>query len=114
PAPVIDFHGTADPMIPYKGGTTWITPQAFPNVRTWTQSWALRNECAPSPVDSQATADVVRREYVHCASGASVVLYTIAGGGHTWPGGERMPEWAVGVTSRSVDATKLMWAFFTA
>ena len=40
------------------------------------------------------------------------VLYTIQGGGHTWPGGKSMLEWFLGRTSRSIDASSQMWAFF--
>jgi polyhydroxybutyrate depolymerase len=43
---------------------------------------------------------------------APVVLYTVQGGGHAWPGGEPLPKWLVGPTTRSIDATELMWAFF--
>ena len=64
------------------------------------------------PVDSVVAADVTRREYTNCADDAAVVLYTIQGGGHTWPGGKPLPEWLVGPTSHSVDATSQMWAFF--
>ena len=56
--------------------------------------------------------DVTRLEYTKCADDAAVVLYTIQGGGHTWPGGKPLPEWFVGPTSNSIDATSLMWAFF--
>jgi polyhydroxybutyrate depolymerase len=42
-----------------------------------------------------------------------VVLYTVRGGGHTWPGGSPLPEWFVGRTTASIDATSLMWAFFS-
>ena len=58
--------------------------------------------------------DVTRIEYTDCADDAAVVLYTVKGGGHTWPGGKATPmvEWWVGATSRSIDATRLMWAFF--
>jgi polyhydroxybutyrate depolymerase len=41
-----------------------------------------------------------------------VVLYTIQGGGHSWPGGKPLPQWWVGPTSRSIDATSMMWTFF--
>jgi len=34
-----------------------------------------------------------------------VVLYTVEGGGHIWPGGGPLPEWLAGSTSRSIDAT---------
>jgi polyhydroxybutyrate depolymerase len=57
-------------------------------------------------------ADVTRLEYTNCANNAAVVLYTIRGGGHTWPGGKPMPEWLLGRTGRSIDATSQMWAFF--
>jgi polyhydroxybutyrate depolymerase len=57
-------------------------------------------------------ADVTRLEFTGCADDAAVVLYTILGGGHSWPGGKPMPAWLVGRTSRSIDATREMWAFF--
>ena len=112
PAPLVAFHGTADPDIPYNGGTSWLARDSFPNVLAWTKNWSRRNGCAATPVDSRVAAGVTRREYTACAAGASVVLYTVAGGGHTWPGGERMPEWFVGRTSQSISATNIMWAFF--
>jgi len=57
--------------------------------------------------------DVTRRAYTNCADDAAVVLYTIQGGGHTWPGGTPLPKWFVGRTTRSIDATGLMWSFFS-
>jgi polyhydroxybutyrate depolymerase len=112
PVPMIAFHGTADKAAPYNGGTSWVAPDAFPDVRAWTRSWARRNRCAPDPVDSAVADDVIRRAYTNCAGDAAVALYTIQGGGHTWPGGKALPEWFVGPTSRSIDATRLMWEFF--
>ncbi|MEK7401835.1 MAG: PHB depolymerase family esterase [Gemmatimonadota bacterium] len=114
PIPMINFHGTADPAVPYTGGTTWVAPgqKHFPNQLTWTANWARRNGCAATPRDSMIAADVTRRAYVNCAKGADVELYTIQGGGHTWPGGGPQPEWFVGRTSHSIDASSVMWAFF--
>jgi polyhydroxybutyrate depolymerase len=112
PVPMIAFHGTADRMAPYNGGGSPIAPDRFPNIPAWTANWARRNRCAPDPVESAVAADVTRREYTNCADGAAVVLYTIHGGGHSWPGGGPLPEWFVGPTSRSIDATSQMWAFF--
>jgi polyhydroxybutyrate depolymerase len=114
PVPMIAFHGTDDRIVPYHGGMSWVAPARFPNLVSWTEKWARRNRCEAKPVETAAAPDVTRREYTHCADEAAVVLYTIRGGGHTWPGGEPMPEWFVGPTSRSVDATRLMWAFFRA
>ncbi len=113
PVPMIAFHGTADPDIPYNGGSSWISPRPFPNVRGWAAKWAGRNRCDPTPVESSVAADVTRRAYGGCANGAVVELYTVRGGGHTWPGGKPLPEWFVGRTTGSIDATSLMWAFFS-
>lgn len=114
PIPMIAFHGTADPIVPYDGGKVWMAPEPFPGVRTWAANWARRNRCGPNPVDSAVAADVRRLEYRSCAGNAAVVLYTIQGGGHQWPGGHPLPEWLVGHASRDIDATSEMWAFFRA
>ena len=111
PVPLINFHGTAD-LVPYNGGRVWASPKPFPSVSTWTANWAGRNRCAPKPIESVVAADVTRLEYTNCANDAAVVLYTIRGGGHTWPGGKPLPEWFLGRTSRGIDASSQMWAFF--
>jgi polyhydroxybutyrate depolymerase len=111
--PMIAFHGTADPEIPYNGGSSWISPRPFPSTPQWTANWARRNGCGANPAESTVTADVTRRTYTSCAGDAAVVLYTIQGGGHTWPGGTPLPEWFVGRTARSINATGLMWSFFS-
>lgn len=112
PVPMIAFHGTADPIIPYRGGRSPLAPEIFPDIPMWVADWAQRNRCAPTPSDSTLAADVTRRTYGNCADDAAVVLYTIRGGGHSWPGGKPLPEWLVGTTSREINATSAMWAFF--
>jgi polyhydroxybutyrate depolymerase len=114
PVPMIAFHGTADPVTRYHGGKTWVAPESFPDIPLFVGKWARRNRCAPDPVESRVAADVSRRAYINCADDAPVVLYTFHGGGHTWPGGKPLPEWFVGRTPTSVDATSQMWVFFRA
>jgi polyhydroxybutyrate depolymerase len=49
-----------------------------------------------------------------CARGAPVVLYTVTGGGHTWPGGgQYLPSALIGATSRQFDASQVIWRFFS-
>jgi polyhydroxybutyrate depolymerase len=112
PVPMIAFHGTADRMTPYGGGRSAVARDPFPSIPAWTASWAQRNRCGPSPIESVVAADVTRIAYTDCADAAPAVLYRIQGGGHTWPGGGELPEWFAGFTSRSIDATSEMWAFF--
>ena len=112
PVPMIAFHGTADEFTPYRGGKTFVAPRTFPSIPAWTANWARRNRCAPTPIDSAVAPDIGRRSYRGCADGADVVLYTVQGGGHTWPGGGRLPESWLGRTSYSIDASRTMWEFY--
>ncbi len=112
PVPMISFHGTDDPVVPYEGGTSWVAPFPFPDVSEWAASWARRNRCGPDTVESVVAGDVTRRESTGCADDAAVVLFTIHGAGHTWPGGMVLPEWFLGSTSSGVDASGEMWSFF--
>ena len=115
PVPMIALHGTADDFTPYRGGVSpksWILAMRLPGIPEWTANWARRNHCAPTPVESRVASDVTRLEYTQCAGNAPAVLYTIDGGGHTWPGGRDLPEWFAGKTTRTIDASSVMWSFF--
>lgn len=112
PVPVIAFHGTDDPVVPYGGGTLFVAPTPFPSTEGWVAAWGGRNGCAPAPVTASVTTHVRTISYGGCAAGSEVVLYKIEGGGHTWPGGEDLPEIIAGYTTHEIDATRLMWAFF--
>jgi polyhydroxybutyrate depolymerase len=113
PVPVIAFHGTADPICPYDGGPSKLAGGSFPSIRGFIANWSRRNECRPHPIESSVAADVTRLEYTNCAEDAGVVLYTIKGEGHQWPGGKPIvAKWLVGPYSHGIDATRQMWAFF--
>jgi len=115
PVPMIAFHGTRDPVAPYAGGKTWVAPAPFPNMPMWVANWARRNRCAPDPIDAPVSANVTRRMYTSCERDASVEFYSVAGGGHDWPGGGGvLPRWLCGPVSQGVDATTVMWEFFKA
>jgi poly(3-hydroxybutyrate) depolymerase len=50
--------------------------------------------------------------YDGCQQGAQVVLYSVKGGGNTWPGGEQYEvEKQVGKTSRDLNANETIWSF---
>ena len=121
PVPMMAFHGTADPIVNYEGGLMrgWLlrwaagvtdAPTYFVGVQDWVAVWAGDNGCDPTPesIPPQGEASGVR--YVGCDDDATVILYTIDGGGHAWPSGWPIP--AVGKTSRDIDATTELWQFF--
>lgn len=111
PVPVIGIHGLRDTAAPYHGGRSWIAPRFEPFL-DFGAAWARRNGCTAHPKDVAIGDGVTLREYEGCAHGATVALYTLRDGGHTWPGGPDLPEWFMGRTVRDFDATGEMWRFF--
>lgn len=113
PVPFIAFHGTADPIVPYAGGPSASFDLPFPVVPDWIAAYAQRSGCDAAPVPLPGRGEVSGVQYAGCRDGADVVFYTIAGGGHAWPGGEPLPRFIVGHTTQDIDATAVMWAFFS-
>jgi polyhydroxybutyrate depolymerase len=110
PVPAIVFHGTADPIVPFEGGGDSGSSAGLPEIAGWVDTLADRNGCAAEALALPRSGAVNGAAYADCA--ADVVFYTIDGGGHTWPGGEPLPEWITGSTTQEIDATRTMWEFF--
>jgi len=112
PVPMIAFHGVVDPIVPFYGGPSGSFEVPFPDIPTWISQYAAKNGCKIQPKTLLESEKVTGIRYVGCDQDAEVVFYTIADGGHTWPGGKALPEWITGKTSQEIDATRLMWEFF--
>lgn len=111
--PVIAFHGLDDPISPYEGGEAG-PEMALTPIEEWAGEWAARNGCDTEPLIETVTENITRRTFSGCESNADVILYSIAGGGHTWPGGGRQPVFIAGEVNREIDASAIMWDFFAA
>jgi polyhydroxybutyrate depolymerase len=112
PVPMIAFHGTADPIVPYFGGRAMDRGFRMPVIPDWMAARAALNGCGAAPANLPVSGQASGIRYSGCSQGADVVFYTIDGGGHSWPGGDPLPEWIVGTTTQDVDATRVMWEFF--
>lgn len=111
--PLIAFHGTADPIVPFTGGPSRSFALPFPSIPAWIAEYAAHNGCAGAPQTLLSTHEVTGLSYAGDARGGDVVFYEIAGGGHSWPGSRSfMPYRLVGRTSQALDATELIWQFF--
>ena len=121
PLPLIAFHGTADPIVPYEGeemrgrflrraADRTDAPYRFIGVEEWVTRWAEGDGCDPFPRSLPPQGNVFAVRYTGCDAGTEVILYTIIGGGHTWPGGRPIP--GMGETNRDINATEEMWRFF--
>lgn len=113
--PMIAFHGTADPLIPFDGGP--IAAQAgggtVPPVRRSASEWSRALGCDGLPTISRPAVSVELSTFLRCQLGdGDVLLYTLLGGGHTWPGAAPSADATVGSTNLAIDATAVMWDFF--
>jgi polyhydroxybutyrate depolymerase len=116
PVPMIAFHGLADAIVPFEGSeATGATAETFfPNVRRAVSEWARGLGCDALATISRPSPEVELSTYRRCAPGdGEALLYSIIGGGHTWPGHPSGIE-RLGATTTQIDATAAMWAFFSA
>ncbi len=110
--PGIFFHGQADKIVPYEGGPSERFPIDFPYIPTFVEDYAQLNGCDANESVFLDKDHVRGVRYEGCDPGADVVFYTISDGGHTWPGGNDLPERITGKTTHEINATRLMWEFF--
>ena len=131
PVPVMMFHGTTDRNYPIEGGDgsgglgvpESFYPVVHPTEPDTLGDWRRINDALGSP----------RRSYsegaAHCdtySGNAPVVMCIIDpetavaendvvydGGGHAWPGGVRSLNGAADAPSRDIDASEMMWQFFS-
>ena len=111
PMPVIAFHGTDDPLVPFEAGPGRRPPRpasGSARATTW-RTGREHNGCDPTLKTERIADDVVLESYGGCKDGADVQLYVVEGGGHTWPGARSTSRgWAY--TTHSIDATELVVA----
>jgi polyhydroxybutyrate depolymerase len=111
PIAVIEFHGTADQHVPYRGG---YGPQSlaqvnFASVNRSIEFWVITNQCKSQPQTS-TFADIQHYVWAGCKGSSAVELYAIIGGGHAWPGGGGL--FGFDQPSRTIAASQLIWEFF--
>jgi polyhydroxybutyrate depolymerase len=112
PISILAFHGTADPLVPYQNGATGLSLPGVKVVGTERNmgDWARLDHCRPVARRTRLGTQVVRQQWAGCRGGSTVVLYTVRGGGHSWPGAN--PALAVGLTTQQVSATSQILSFF--
>lgn len=110
PVSVMIVAGTDDPIVPYDGGSVLDRGTVLSADETRTR-WAMLDGCAPA---AESRSDEIHElRHTQCGDDAEVVLYSVQGGGHAWPGGNgAFPELIVGRTSMAIDTTEEQLRFF--
>jgi polyhydroxybutyrate depolymerase len=125
PVSVLAINNVNDPLVPYDGGEAYTHFHKkklgqLLSVKESVGFWTKQNKCTETPViaeepdrDPKDGTRVTRQEYSGGIEGTEVILYSVEGGGHTWPGGfQYLPVWLIGKTSRDINACEVIWSFF--
>jgi polyhydroxybutyrate depolymerase len=114
PVSVIAFHGTNDQNVPFNGGAGSKSidphPRTDQSVAYAMVFWAQRDSCGATPTRDER-GNIVHDTYASCANGTGVELYTVKGGGHAWPGGDRLTV-LLDAPAKEISASAVMWEFF--
>ena len=106
PVSVAVFHGTADRLVPFNGGTTPFqlgSKRSDTPVADTVIFWVKQDGCSHSAAHSE-TKILHTDVYSSCKNGTGVTLYAIQGGHHAWPGTH--------ISGNDIPATDLIWTFF--
>ncbi len=123
PVSLLLVNGTEDPLVPYRGGTVKVLGSrrgqvlsTAATVDRFVEGNGCRPEARVGDLPDRDPADGTRtrvHEWEGCRRGASVHLYEVRGGGHTWPGGwQYLPQALIGPVARDFEASEAIWEFF--
>jgi len=124
PISVLLINGTKDPLVKFDGGPVGFKDDETGRGVSLSTSWTIKiltenNSCMPGvkveEIDDKEDDDckAEKETYYKCADGTKVILVTIKGGGHTWPGASQyLPKIIVGTVCKDFSATEMIWEFF--
>ncbi len=134
PVPIMMINGTADPIVRWEGGEvardvrnrsgqkpSGVGGEVI-SVPATVAFWRGKDTCSVQPSveklpDTQPDGtQVTRSQYNNCRNSAQVVLYTVDGGGHSWPGSNVRTEQRrlgdrIGKVSQDISASNIIWNF---
>ena len=123
PISVLILQGTTDPLVPFDGGALGrngdrgevLSHQAAVEkfVALDHCPGAPKTQHLPDTASDNTSVDVSL--FTGCSAGTEVASYEIVNGGHAWPGGlAYLPANVIGITSRNLDASSIIYAFYLA
>ncbi|HWB80859.1 MAG TPA: PHB depolymerase family esterase [Nannocystaceae bacterium] len=104
PVPVMHFHGTADPLVPYDGNGL-----GFPSVADTIAQWVMHDGCTGDAQPVFEMDDAHCEAWDECEGDAHVELCTVENGGHCWPGNTFCP---LSYSTDAISASDRMADFF--
>jgi polyhydroxybutyrate depolymerase len=116
PLPLLYMTGTADPLNPLDGGEIHIGNITYGvKAPVWEMigNWVTIDGCFGDGCIVYNQDGATGVAYSTVSETDEVVLYTIEGHGHYWPGGPTdLPESIAGNNTAKLNATDIIWDFF--
>ncbi|MBO0779076.1 MAG: hypothetical protein J2P37_09655, partial [Ktedonobacteraceae bacterium] len=82
PVPLLEFHGTADRVVPYAGNPY---NDDEPPIAQWLAGWAKLDGCRKGPEPFFQHNAMLGERWSACQGDATVIHYRMSGGQHQWP-----------------------------
>ncbi|WP_181315251.1 alpha/beta hydrolase family esterase [Salsuginibacillus halophilus] len=116
-APAVVIMGDKDPVVPYdhayaRAGVQYEVTEMLGAEATMTglvSNVAETVEKRLSPLDLTDPTRVIAKEYYNEEIQPVAWLYTVKGGGHTWPGGPKVQPAYFGRVSQQLEASRVLW-----
>ncbi|MBM3967024.1 MAG: hypothetical protein FJ308_18460 [Planctomycetes bacterium] len=120
PISICYITGTADSLNPILGGFPKLAMggkeqggQPKPPVQEYIDVWRDILDCQAKPTIDEISDGVHKTVYGHGRLGSEILVLTVDGLGHHWPGGvSQAPHFLVGKSSNKLIATDVVWDFF--
>ncbi|HCY76859.1 MAG TPA: phospholipase [Ignavibacteriales bacterium] len=107
---LIIFNSGDDQHIPYNGGVgekSLVDVEKLP-VETVVNLWKNKYSCF---LMNKSDSSAFQKTSYKNNNGTEIVFYKMLGGGHSWPGGEKIRRFGDAPVN-TVSATNLIWEFF--
>ena len=115
--PTLMLIGTHDPLNPIEGGERQLPwgKSTVPRVSQGILAWSQSLDCTTPSIQERDDDQVTVERFTNCRDHATYTIWYLKGQGHAWPGGQEsgLPESVMGPNVTSVDATTLIWEFFS-
>lgn len=112
PVSILAFHGKADAANHYELRED-SRPYWRMGVETAIDKWRQADDCTLANEHDRLSQHVTFYQWPDCGGSAEIQFYLIDNGGHTWPGSEAMSNNPGLVTNMDIDASELIWEFFS-
>jgi polyhydroxybutyrate depolymerase len=106
PVPLLEIHGTSDPVAPYRGKGAHAAVNGLP---PFVDEWAGWDGCTGSAASRLIASRTLMFKWKKCARASTVEHIRIIGGRHQWPGATPADPGP----SATICASCAIWSFFS-